>query len=206
MKRSIGMILMAAMIGLVSVTAVMAEGAQERADGTAQPQRPFFNSEKVSVTGTVELTASGVELAAEDGQTYELMYPRFLAEGVEIETGDTVSVEGFLVPGPRWAWNENSTEKHLRVETATIDGKEYELAANFQRGAGPRTGPGYGPGYIHGQRPRGGAYGPGACWGNGYGAGQGYGPGAGRAGRTGRPGAYQSGAYGGRGPGMMGRW
>ena len=156
MKRSIGMILMAAMIGLVSVTAVMAEGAQERADETVQPRQPYYNGEEVSVTGTVELTAAGVELAAEDGQTYELMYPRFLAEGVEIESGDTVSVEGYLVPGPRWTWNEEFDENHLRVEKAVIDGKEYELAANFGPGYGPSAGPGYGPGYMHGHGPRGG--------------------------------------------------
>src|SRR6056297_1982982 len=130
MKRSIVMILMAAMIGLVSVTAVMGEGAQERADDTVQPQRPYYNSERVAVTGTVNLTAAGVELTTEDGQTYELMYPRFLAEEVEIETGDTAAVEGFLVPGPRWAWNADEDEKYLRIEKATVNGEEYELAGN----------------------------------------------------------------------------
>ncbi|MFW6361880.1 MAG: hypothetical protein ACOC2R_09030 [Spirochaetota bacterium] len=149
MKRSIVMIMIVAMIGLVSVTAVMAEGAQERADNTARPQRPFYDSEKVSLSGTVELTAAGVELTAEDGQKYDLMYPRFLAEGVELETGDRVAVEGFLVPGPRRRWDAEEDKNYLRIEKATVDDEEYELAGNF------------GPGYMHGHRPRGGAYGPG---------------------------------------------
>ena len=115
------------------------------------------------MSGTVELTARGVELKGTDGQEYELIYPRYLAEDVQVKDGDTVAVEGYLVPGPRWDWGKN--ENHLRVEEVTLNGKNYDLAANF--------GPNYGF--------RGGAYGPGAR-----------GP--------------RGGGYGGRGPGMMGRW
>lgn len=181
MKRIIMLSVMVAIIGMFSITVLAAEGAQERWDGPTQ--NPYYNSERLSVEGTARLTASGVELKATDGKEYELMYPRYLAEDVQVKDGQRVAVEGYLVPGPRWEVGED--ENHLRVEKVTIDGKEYDLAASF--------GPGYGP--------RGGAWGPGACWGYGN---SGYGPQDGSYG----PGARgpRSGGYGGRGPGMMGRW
>jgi hypothetical protein len=181
-------ILTAFTVGLISVASLAAEGAQERWGGSdpANAQRPYYNSERVNVEGTVELTASGVELEANDGKHYELMYPRFLAEDVEVKDGQNVAVEGYLVPGPRWGWGEE--ENHLRVEKVTIDGKDYDLASRFGPGYGSRTG----------------GWGPGACWGNGAGA---YGPQSGGYG----PGAHgPRGGYGGRGHGMRGgsgyRW
>ncbi|MCF7947443.1 MAG: hypothetical protein K9M94_02480 [Spirochaetia bacterium] len=151
MKRSIVLMMLVAIVGMFSISAVMAEGAQERWDGTAPAQSPYYDGERVSVSGTVELTAGGVELKAADGQEYELMYPRYLAEDVQVKDGETVTVEGYLVPGPRWDWGED--ENHLRVDKVTLNGKEYDLAANF--------GPGYGS--------------RGGCWGYGNGS---YGPGA----------------------------
>jgi len=142
MKKLIGIGLFVAIIGLLSITAVAAEGLQEGRDGDAPApaQNPYYNSEKLSVEGTVKLTISGVELKATDGKVYELMYPRFLAEGIEVEDGDTVAVEGYLVPGPRWESSEE--ENYLRVDKVTIDGEEYDLAAAFSPGSGPRSGMG----------------------------------------------------------------
>ncbi|MCF7938665.1 MAG: hypothetical protein K9L68_08705 [Spirochaetales bacterium] len=163
-------------VGLLSVMSVTAEGAQERWDRTAPAQSPYYNSERISVSGTVELTAGGVELKATNGQEYELMYPRYLAEDVQVRDGDTVAVEGYLVPGPRWDWGED--ENHLRVDKVTLNGKEYDLAGNFGPGYGSRGGCwGYGNSNYG---PQGGAYGPGA--------------------------RGSMGGYGGRGLGMMGRW
>jgi hypothetical protein len=186
MKRLLMMSVTAAVLSLLLVSVVTAEGAQERWDGSDRSRTPYYNGETLSIEGTVELTASGVELKAADGQKYELMYPRFLAADVQVRDGDTALVEGYLVPGPRWGQDDG--EKYLRVERVTIGGEEYELAGNFAPGSGFRTG----------------AWGPGACRGYGYGGygpqGSGYGPGAGNP----------RGGYGGRGPGMMGgsgyRW
>ena len=80
---------------------------------------------------------------------YELMYPRYLAEDVQVRDGQTVAVEGYLVPGPRWDWGKD--ENHLRVDKVIIDGKEYDLTASFGSGYGARSG----------------AWGAGACWGYG---------------------------------------
>src|SRR6056297_83992 len=135
MKRMIVMSAMIAIIGMFSVSVLAAEGAQERWD---EPQNSYYNSERLSVEGTARLSASGVELKATDGKEYELMYPRYLAEDVQVRDGQTVAVEGYLVPGPRWESDED--ENHLRVEKVMMDGKEYDLAASFGRGYGPRAG------------------------------------------------------------------
>ncbi|MGC9311235.1 MAG: hypothetical protein ACP5IA_00985 [Sediminispirochaetaceae bacterium] len=196
MKRRIEVILMAAVIGLLSVMAVAAEGIQE--------QREVDADEVVTLTGTVEFTASEAELKASDGQEYELMYPRFAAEEIEVESGDTISVEGFIVPGPRW--EEDDNEQHLMISKVTIDGEEYDLSRQF----GPAS--------------RGGVFGGRMCCDDeeyGYGPRGGYG----KSGRSGRPGGPEQ--FGGprpydrngydrgpgadpRGPGMQGnrsyRW
>jgi len=173
MKKILVLSLMLMVVGLLSVTMVIAEGVQEGQDpiAPAAGPNPYYSSEKLSLEGTVELTAAGVKLKASDGQVYDLMYPRFLADGIEIEDGQRISVEGYQVPGPRWESDQD--ELHLRVDRVTIDGQEYNLASNF--------GPAYKPHHR--------AYGPGYA--------PSYGPGAGR---------LQTGGYGGRGPGMMGRW
>ena len=90
--------------------------------------------ETVSVTGTLELNADDrPELVANDG-VYELMYPYYLSDGIEVKDGDTITVEGILMPGPRF---EEGDENHLRVTKAIINGKEYDLndAANGGRRA-----------------------------------------------------------------------
>ncbi|MDY7028448.1 MAG: hypothetical protein SVR04_09150 [Spirochaetota bacterium] len=186
MKRSIEVILMAAVIGLLSITAATAEGIQE--------QRENVGDDLVTVTGTVEFTASGAELKASDGQEYELMYPRFAAEEINVESGDTISVEGYIVPGPRW--EEDDDEQHLMISKVTIDEEEYDLSRQF------------GPG------SRGGVFGGRMCCDDGE---YGYGPrgGYGMPGRPGGPdqfggpGPYDRNEYD-RGPGMQGsrpyRW
>ncbi len=188
MKKIIRMSVLTVSLGLLSITAVTAGGVQEgwdengKAPGTARvpgAQGSFYSSEKLSLEGRVDFTASGAELTATDGKEYDLMYPRFLAEDIDIENGATIAVEGYLVPGPRWESAEK--ENYLRLTTVTINGEDYDLAPNF----GPAHGP-YGA--------RGGAYGPksgarGGTWGPCAIAPDGRGP---------------QGSYSGRGPGMMG--
>jgi hypothetical protein len=135
-----------ALMGLLAGGALFAEGVQE--DGT-DAARPYYSGETVSVEGSVKLSAGRPELTASDGTTYELMYPYFLAEGVELSDGDRVKVEGFLIPGPRW--QEDDDERHLRVEKAEVNGESYDLTAlapaYSRRAHGPQ---GYGPGGAYG--------------------------------------------------------
>lgn len=149
MKRSIVMILLVGLAGLVSITAVSAEGAQEQGRYAAPASRmnQYAEGEAVSLAGTVEVTIEGVRLLAEDGGEYELMYPRFAAADMDVESGDTITVAGYLVPGPRWEGEENG--QFLRISQVTIDGEEYDLAAAFSPGYGPGKGlqgDAYGPG------------------------------------------------------------
>ncbi len=141
---------------LFGATAAFAAGDPE---ANAQPgpwgQRGFrayddccvedWKAEIISITGTVELkTDDHPELVPSDG-TYELMYPYYLSDGIEVEDGDTITVEGILMPGPRY---EDGDEKHLRVTKAIIDGKEYDLADVADGGRWAPMGGG-----MHGHHP-----------------------------------------------------
>ena len=129
MKR---MVLMIALVGMALGTGILAaEGVQEDASPFADPA--YTAEERLEVEGTLRLTAGRPQLEAPDGTVYELMYPYYLAEGLEISNGDTVMVEGYLVPGPRWQDDED--ERHLRVETAEVNGRRYDLAAAYNAGA-----------------------------------------------------------------------
>lgn len=192
MKRSIVVILLAGMTGLVSIAAVSAEGAQEqgRYAPPASRMNQYAEGEAVSLTGTVEVTVEGVTLLAEDGGEYELMYPRSAAAGMDVESGDTITVAGYLVPGPRWEGEDD--EQFLRISQVTIDGEEYDLAAASRPGYGPGSGPqgdvyGRGKGSQsdasgRGKGPQSDASGPGKAH-----QGDTYGPGNGRP-NSGKPG------------------
>jgi hypothetical protein len=160
MKRIILILLLA---GGVFAASAAAEGVQEE-DGTItpRPSDPSYRTEQVTVSGTLELTAARPVLKSNSEQ-YILFYPLHLAEGLEVESGDRLTVTGHYVPGPRWAWYEED-ERLLRVEIAEIGGKEYDLRSWYESrltpghsrrgprgswhhgpGRAPRQGPGQGP-------------------------------------------------------------
>ena len=95
-----------------------------------------FNADDViSVTGTLVLVDNFHPALQTGDGVYELMYPRFFDDEIDLEEGETVTVEGFLVPGPRWE-EENEEELYLHVTKAIIDGEEYIL--DDGQGPGPR--------------------------------------------------------------------
>ena len=141
MKR---MVLMIALAGMALGTGILAaEGVQE--DASPAEGLAYTAEERLEVEGTLRLTAGRPQLEAPDGTVYELMYPYYLAEGLEISSGDTVMVEGYRVPGPRW--QEDEDERHLRVETAEVNGRRYNLAEASYAGA-----PAYGQHSMMGRR------------------------------------------------------
>jgi hypothetical protein len=145
---------------------IFAEGVQEQEEGTVTPRPldPSYQIERITVTGNLQLTAARPVLKS-DGREYELLYPLHLARGLEVTDGERITVRGFLVPGPRWAWT-GEDERHLRVELVKIDGREYDLRGWY--GHGPGYGPGRG-GMMHGGRGgRGGWGGYGHRGGPGY--------------------------------------
>jgi len=189
MKRSI-IFLTVLMVSLAAAAMpLMAEGMQEQAEPVQPGARPYGWSnnpaaqsqqlEQLELSGTVEFTAGHTRLHSSDGEVYELMYPMFLAEDLEVENGQTISVEGFLIPGTRWSSDED--EQYLRIEKVTVNGQEYELGTG---------------GYAWGR----GHHGPGMMGGSAYGRGPGM-MGGGRAPRGGYGGGYQQPGYG--QPGMQ---
>ncbi|MFP4562112.1 MAG: hypothetical protein ACLFRY_02270 [Spirochaetia bacterium] len=150
---------------VLSLGSVFASGSQEQEEGP-WGFRDGYQDEPIELTGRVIFPGYGhLELAA-GGETYKLMVPFFLLDKVDIQEGETVTVEGFLVPGPRWS--DEDDEKHLAVTKATVDGKEYELS--FGRGymhgriSDDRfNSRGYGPSGRHGPRGGYGHIGPGGC-------------------------------------------
>lgn len=184
MKRSI--IATVLMVSLAAAAMpLMAEGIQEQAEPVQPGTRPYGWSnnpaaqpEQLEISGTVEFTAGHTRLHSADGEVYELMYPMFLAEDMQIENGQSISVEGFLIPRTRWSGDED--EQYLRLEKVTINGQEYDLGAG---------------GYAWGQRN----HGPGMMGGTAYGRGPGM-MGGGRAPR----GGYQGGFHGGNQGGYQG--
>lgn len=173
-------ILLTFVLTVIAGTAVFANGEQEGSfDDAVRPWRgEEFDGEIISLTGSLKLEEGEFPSLIADGEEYELMYPHFLDDGIELSDGQPVTVEGFLVPGPRW--ETEGEELHLRVTKAVIDGEEYDLEA-YGPGFGPMMGGSYGG-------PRGGF------------AGRGYSDDCPYC----DDGNYGRGSYGGRRGGMMG--
>lgn len=125
--------------GVLAGAAVFAAGGQEDDYGYGpryEDRWEGFNGEILTLTGTVKAGDEWrPELETSDG-TYELMYPPFLGDDLNVEEGDRITVEGYLVPGPRWGkGDEESEELYLHVTKAVIGGKEYVVEH-----PGPRSG------------------------------------------------------------------
>lgn len=105
----------------------LAVGGLAFANGQTEAQDSF---EPVTLTGTVHFEGIGhPQLKTADG-VYELMVPMYLADQVHVEEGQEITVDGYVVPGPRW---ERETDRnYVRVTGALIDGEEYEVDGDFQ--------------------------------------------------------------------------
>lgn len=145
------------LLGVLAAAAVFAAGGQEdqyedgRRPGMRDGYGPRYedrwegyDGEIITLTGIIKLEGEWhPELETADG-TYELMYPPFLDEGLDVRNGEEITVEGYLVPGPRWEAEEESGELHLHVTKAVIGGKEYVVEHPGPRHGGPRGGMAYG--------------------------------------------------------------
>ncbi len=113
-------------IALVALAASFgfAKGAQENdVTENAGPGPGAFSGELVTVTGDLIFNDNDFPTIKSGDKEYELMYPYMLNYEIEVAEGTEITVEGFLVPGPRW--NDGEDEEHLMVTKAVIDGKEY---------------------------------------------------------------------------------
>ena len=102
---------------------------------------PELSEETITVTGQLYFrNRMHPELESGD-EEYELLVPRFHAYELELEEGQTITVEGYTVQAMPCC-EEEEEELHLWVTRAVIDGEQYDLED------GPRwgmMGPGMGP-------------------------------------------------------------
>ena len=131
MKR---IILFSFVLALVTLTGAFANGsseAQELAD----------TWETVTVSGAVSFEDWPHPEITSRGTTYELMVPRLPVEELDIQAGDTVTVEGIVVD------RSDSEEVYLKVIRAVVDGEEYFVPyGGRMAGPGSYCGPGEGYG------------------------------------------------------------
>jgi len=136
------------LLSVLAGAAVFAAGGQEDDYGYGpryEDRWEGYGGEIITITGTVKLEGERhPELEAADG-TYELMYPPFLDDDLDVREGEAITVEGYLVPGPRWEDTEDeSGEMYLHVTKAVIGGKEYVVQHPGPRHGGRRGSRGYG--------------------------------------------------------------
>jgi len=134
-------ILLTVVLTVITGMAVFANGEQE--GDFERAVRPWNldgeEPELLSLSGTLKLEYGDRPTLRAGGEEYELMYPPFLDDGIDIEDGEAVTVQGFLVPGPRRSTDDE--ENYLHVTKAVIDGEEYDLD-RIAGGYGPMGGPG----------------------------------------------------------------
>ncbi len=133
MKRTIAVGLMM----FVAAAAIFANGVPE---GVAPGRGDSWAQEPVDVSlaGTYVEDETGTYLETADG-VYTLSAPGYRRQAVDLESGDSLAVEGLLVEP--CAECSRDSDGHVMVQSATVDGKTYEVS----RGPwdGPRR-PGFG--------------------------------------------------------------
>ncbi len=109
---------------VVAAAAVFASGAPETDDWNRGPYRMGETAE-VSMTGTYTEDETGAYLRTSDG-VYSLSAPGYRRQDVDLESGETIAVEGLLIDCTGECVRD--ADGHLMVERATIDGTEYEVS------------------------------------------------------------------------------
>ena len=138
------------LIAGVAAAGAFASGNKEDEAEAARPDwrrmprwdGPELSEETITVTGQVYFENQMHPELKSGAEEYELLVPRFYAYELDLEEGQTITVEGYTVEGMLCCHEEEEEELHIWVTKAMIDGEEYDLAD------GPRwgmMGPGMGP-------------------------------------------------------------
>jgi len=144
-KRIIILLLIAG----VAAAGVFASGNKEDEWRMPRGEAPDFSEETITVTGELYFENRMHPELKSGSEEYELLVPRFYAYDLDLEDGQTVTVEGYTVEGMPCFEDEEHKEVHIWVTKAIIDGKEYDMEAGGFRGGhmGSRRGMGMmGPG------------------------------------------------------------
>ncbi len=137
---------------LMGLVAAFATGQKEEAERPFGPRGNWAGprameeatkGEKISVSGPVAFENKWHPELKSGGKEYELIVPRFALWNLDIEEGQSITVEGYTVEG-MCCDDDNENEVHLLVTKATIGDQEYDLDTP---GAWGPQGPGWrGPG------------------------------------------------------------
>jgi hypothetical protein len=144
-KRIIILLLIAG----VAAAGAFASGNREDEWGRPRGDAPELPEETITATGKVYFENRMHPELKSGNREYELLVPRFYAYELDLEEGQTITVEGYTAESMPCCEGEEEEELHIWVTKAIIDGEEYDLAD------GPRWGM-MGPGWGH----RGGMMGP----------------------------------------------
>ncbi|MBN2553391.1 MAG: hypothetical protein JXB06_11515 [Spirochaetales bacterium] len=147
-KRIVVMLVIAG----VAAGGVFASGNKEQQPEPTRPDwrrvppgdAPELSEETIRVTGQLYFENRMHPELESGGMEYELLVPRFYAYDLDLEEGQTVTIEGYTVEGMPCCEGEDEEEVHIWVTKAVIDGQEYDLQAEGFRGGfmGPHGGMG----------------------------------------------------------------
>jgi hypothetical protein len=140
------------LIAGVAAAGAFASGNKEDDWRGPRGDAPELSEETITVTGRLFFENRMHPELKSGAEEYELLVPHFYAYELDLEEGQTITVEGYTTEGmPCYGLeDEEHEEVHIWVTKAIIDGEEYDLEH------GPRWGM-MGPGRGH----RGGMMGPG---------------------------------------------
>ena len=128
------------LIGGIAATGAFASGDKEEPQRPPRWDGPQMSEETITVTGQLHFEDRMHPELESGGREYELLVPRYYAYELDLEEGQTVTVEGYTVEGMPCCEEEEGDEIHLWVTKAVIDGKEYDLEDGSRMGMGPRGG------------------------------------------------------------------
>ncbi len=112
------------------------QGGNFRGMNNAPAQGRGAVVEIVELKGRITLNENTFPSIQSGKEDFTLIIGPASVESLKLKSGDTVSVEGFKVPGPDWAVDGKSA---LKVREITVNGKTYRVAGG--RGMADR-GPG----------------------------------------------------------------
>jgi hypothetical protein len=138
------------LIAGVAAAGAFAGGSKEDESEAARPDwrrlprgdAPELSEETITVTGKVYFEDRMHPELKSGSEEYELLVPRFHVYELNLEDGQTITVEGYTVEGMPCCEDHEEEEVHIWVTKAVIDGEEYDLDAEGFRGGrmGPRWG------------------------------------------------------------------
>ncbi len=122
--------------------ALFARGTAEDGSTVAPPwgaaEGPGYDEEnKVTLTGKIFFDNLMHPVLKSGGKDYELMIPRMYLYSIELEEGETVTVEGYEADEPagfmrgwRFQDEEEDNELHILVTKAIVDDVEWDLESS----------------------------------------------------------------------------